>query len=328
MGKLGGLEQLVRLLGPEQPPGVQAGAAHALGTAAANNAALQALLLSSHRDVFQRLAPVRSRCIACMMRSAGTYVHVTPKVYIVLLLVSRQSSVTALPLLGQIVGSADPAAAAKALYCAAGLARGSEQAAQLLLDAGGLGTAVALLGAGPSGAPRPAALRRKALSLLADLAHAHAQARAAPCSLRRAFARSKQMPGSARLGARCACRCGPCSLVSLLGGSLAHVCIFWVASGLTLQAIMSKHMEAAGDAASVTAAVRGQLATAAADQDWDTAERALLALRALTAVPAVAKHLHVRLPYQTGTTCASLAICRRHAGTDLQVVERSRCMVN
>ena len=82
-----------------------------------------------------------------------------------------------MPLPGQIVGSADPAAAAKALYCAAGLARNSKDAAQLLLDAGGLSTTVALLGAGPGGAARPAALRRKALSLLADLAHAHAQAR-------------------------------------------------------------------------------------------------------------------------------------------------------
>ena len=79
------------------------------------------------------------------------------------------------------MGSADPAAAAKALYCAAGLARGSEQAAQLLLDAGGLGTAVALLGTGSCRAPQPAALRRKALSLLADLAHAPAQA-CGPCS--------------------------------------------------------------------------------------------------------------------------------------------------
>lgn len=87
------------------------------------------------------------------------------------------------------MGAADPAAAAKALYCAAGLARGSEQAAQLLLDAGGLGTVIALLGAGPGGAPRPAALRRKALSLLADLAHAPAQARA-PCSLLCAHAQS------------------------------------------------------------------------------------------------------------------------------------------
>lgn len=70
LGKLGGLEQLVRLLGPEQPPAVQAGAAHALGTAAANNDALQALLLSSHRDVIQRLVPVRQSCVACMMRSS------------------------------------------------------------------------------------------------------------------------------------------------------------------------------------------------------------------------------------------------------------------
>ena len=79
MGKLGGLEQLVRLLGPEQPPGVQAGAAHALGTAAANNAALQALLLSSHPDVFQRLVPVRLRCIACTMCSAHLNIHVLPE---------------------------------------------------------------------------------------------------------------------------------------------------------------------------------------------------------------------------------------------------------
>ena len=79
MGKLGGLEQLVRLLGPEQPPGVQAGAAHALGTAAANNNALQALLLSSHPDVFQRLVPVRLRCIACMMRRSCTSMHVLPE---------------------------------------------------------------------------------------------------------------------------------------------------------------------------------------------------------------------------------------------------------
>ena len=65
---------------------------------------------------------------------------------------------------------------------------------------------------------------------------------------------------------------------------------------------MSKHLEAAHDAASVTAAVRGQLAAAAVDQDWDTAERALLALRALTAVPAVAKQVQVRSPPQMGTT--------------------------
>ena len=84
------------------------------------------------------------------------------------------------------------------------------------------------------------------------------------------------------------------------------MCIFWVASGWALQEMMSKHLEAAGDAASVTAAVRGQLATAAADQDWDTAERALLALRALTAAPAVAKHLHVRLsPSRLAPLCAS-----------------------
>lgn len=79
---------------------------------------------------------------------------------------------------------------------------------------------------------------------------------------------------------------------------------------------MGKHLEASGDAASVTAAVRGQLAAAAADQDWDTAERALLALRALTAVPAVAKQLHVRLsPSRRAALCAYLALCSRHAIT-------------
>lgn len=78
MGKLGGLEQLVRLLGPEQPPGVQAGAAHALGTAAANNDALQALLLSSHPDVFQRLVPVRLCCLACTKRSSCMIIQESP----------------------------------------------------------------------------------------------------------------------------------------------------------------------------------------------------------------------------------------------------------
>lgn len=202
------------------------------------------------------------------------------------------------------MGATDPAAAAKALYCAAGLARGSEEAVQLLLDAGGLGTAVKLLGAGPGGAARPASLRRKALSLLADLAHAPAQARARPARSD-ACLRDQGSCEAARgwaLAARADVDGAWHSLVSLLRGSVAHVCIFWVASGWVLQAMMGKHMEAAGDAASVTAAVRGQLATSATDQDWDTAERALLALRALTAVPAVAKQLHVRLPFQTGTT--------------------------
>ncbi|KAK9832603.1 hypothetical protein WJX81_002885 [Elliptochloris bilobata] len=191
LSKLGGLEPLLHLLGSEQPPAVQASAAHALGTAAANNNALQALLLTEHPDVFKRLVSV--------------------------------------------VGSRDPAAATKALYCAAGLARNSREGAQALLDAGGLDTAVSLLSETPEGAPRPAALRRKALSLLADLALVNPQG----------------------VGAK---------------------------------------LESSVGASAVTAALREQLAVAANEKDWDTAERALLALKALTAVPAVAKQLHGQHP--------------------------------
>ncbi len=77
----------------------------------------------------------------------------------------------------QVMRGADAAAAAKALYCAAGLARNSAAGAGALLRAGGLEAADALLQQAPGAPPQPAALRRKALSLLADLAHADVQAR-------------------------------------------------------------------------------------------------------------------------------------------------------
>ena len=78
-------------------------------------------------------------------------------------------------ILRQLVAGADPAVASKALYCAAALARNSPGGAGVLMRLGGLDAAAALLG--PEGMPRPVALRRKALSLLADLALADAQAR-------------------------------------------------------------------------------------------------------------------------------------------------------
>lgn len=79
--------------------------------------------------------------------------------------------------LRQLVAGADPAVASKALYCAAALARNSPGGAGVLMRVGGLDAAAALLGSEPEGMPWPVALRRKALSLLADLALADAQAR-------------------------------------------------------------------------------------------------------------------------------------------------------
>ena len=59
---------------------------------------------------------------------------------------------------------------------------------------------------------------------------------------------------------------------------------------------------AGGRAAALAEALQGQLAAAAADHDWDLAERALLTTRALAAVPAFAQQLRVRTPSQISLT--------------------------
>jgi hypothetical protein len=162
----------------------------------------------------------------------------------------------------------DAAAAAKALYCAAGLARNSAAGASALLRSGGLEAAAALLQQAPGASPQPAALRRKALSLLADLAHADAQAR--PHALLRPAASAPGRTSSYRASAP------------------RRACDASRAQGL------AAHVDALGGAAALAAALPAQLSAAATGADWDTAERALLALRALAAVPPLAARLRVR----------------------------------
>ena len=139
--KMGGLPPLVALLQPEQPPDLQARAAHVLGTAAANNAPFQQQLLGQHPDALRLLL---------QLLAAGA---------------------------GAGAGEAEAEAAAKALYCLAALLRLSAPARAAFYRAAGLATLQVVLRAprdgGGGGGATPAAvvsLQRKALGLLADLA--------------------------------------------------------------------------------------------------------------------------------------------------------------
>lgn len=55
----------MRRLHPGEAPVVQEAAAHALGTAASNNAKLQELVLAQHGDVFEHLVLVRQDGACC-----------------------------------------------------------------------------------------------------------------------------------------------------------------------------------------------------------------------------------------------------------------------
>jgi len=69
LAKLGGLKPLVRRLHPGEAPVVQEAAAHALGTAASNNAKLQELVLAQHGDVFEHLVLVRQAGACCGVKT-------------------------------------------------------------------------------------------------------------------------------------------------------------------------------------------------------------------------------------------------------------------
>lgn len=55
---LGGLEPLISLLQDGQPPSLQAGAAHVLGTAVSNNEKLAGVLLEEHPQLLKQLLKV------------------------------------------------------------------------------------------------------------------------------------------------------------------------------------------------------------------------------------------------------------------------------
>ena len=55
----------MRRLHPGEAPAVQEAAAHALGTAASNNAKLKELVLAQHGDAFEHLVLVRQDGACC-----------------------------------------------------------------------------------------------------------------------------------------------------------------------------------------------------------------------------------------------------------------------
>lgn len=142
---MGGLAPVVAFLGRQQPPALQARAAHLLGTATSNNNVFQEQLLGSHPEAL----PMLLHLLAAGTGSAGS---------------------------GSASGEADgqqeqqeaDEAGVKALYCLSAILRLSAPARTAFHQVHGLPTLQALLAA-PQAQGGSLRLKRKALTLLADL---------------------------------------------------------------------------------------------------------------------------------------------------------------
>ncbi len=88
---------------------------------------------------------------------------------------------------------------------------------------------------------------------------------------------------------------------------------------------LAAHVEASGGAAALAAALPAQLSAAAAGADWDTAERALLALRALAAVPPLAARLRVRPRARASASLSQRAERRCHRSRRRRWPARRSC---
>ena len=149
---MGGLAPVVALLAPQQPTSLQAAAAHLLGTAASNNAEFQRQLLTDHPEALPLLLQLlRTGSGSASAASVAT--------------ATNGSDGEAAQAAELAAAAATAEAATKALYCLAAMLRLNADCRDAFYQAAGVQALQLLLGSRQT-EPR---LKRKALSLLADL---------------------------------------------------------------------------------------------------------------------------------------------------------------